>query len=268
MRSNDKRSTRALILAGLFLAAPASHAGLIEQTQTLGIDFSVGTASFSATNESDGAPPTIVDNSTQSSDLIPSLTFDQFNEAVFGPLLSAVVLFEVNMGGLFSVDVIPLSQQDLALTEDVVASNLGMLAFDLGLPDATPLGTDFSATVACTASAFGAGCSTTRGASVFGANDMTSLGDLSSVIGSGMFDISASLASLVSVSTIPDNSTGGVTYYVDNATTSGALADGFVQGNVTVRYTYADSESVPVPGVFMLLVAGLLGLFIQRRRMA
>ncbi|NND67120.1 MAG: PEP-CTERM sorting domain-containing protein [Halioglobus sp.] len=137
-------------------------------------------------------------------------------------------------------------------------ANMGTLSLGLVSPSGA-LGASFDELVTCNGTN-DSGC-TNSTPMLANVGDMLVPGDLTPYVGNGTFNISSTLASLVSVSTNPDNGSD----YIDNATTFGLLESAFFDGTVTVKFTN-DSSAVPEPGVLSLLASGLLGLSILHRR--
>ncbi len=82
-----------------------------------------------------------------------------------------------------------------------------------------------------------------------------------SFIGLGTFDVTATLSNALSPRVDPDNGSG----YADNATFMGLLTS-LWQGSVTVTYDYTPTTEVPEPVTLYLLLAGLGGIALSRRR--
>ena len=83
-----------------------------------------------------------------------------------------------------------------------------------------------------------------------------------SFMGPGSFDVTATLSSALTPRVDPDNGSG----FADNATFSGLLSS-LWSGSVTVQYDYtANATSVPEPLTLYLLLAGLGGIALARRR--
>jgi hypothetical protein len=84
-----------------------------------------------------------------------------------------------------------------------------------------------------------------------------------SFIGPGMFTLSANLTSALAPRIDPDNGTG----FADNATFMGMLTS-LWNGSVSVQYDYTPNAEVPEPVTLYLLLAGLGGIALSRRRRA
>ena len=84
---------------------------------------------------------------------------------------------------------------------------------------------------------------------------------VASFVGSGTYDLTATLSSVLTPRISPDNGTA----FADNSTFGGTL-DATWNGSVSVVYTYeTGATSVPVPSSLYLLVAGLGGIALSRR---
>jgi hypothetical protein len=84
---------------------------------------------------------------------------------------------------------------------------------------------------------------------------------LGNFIGSGVFNLTATLSSTLSPAVSPDNGTG----FADNATFNGTL-DSNWQGTVEVIYDYTPAAGVPEPFTLYLVAGGLAGIGLMRRR--
>ena len=98
-------------------------------------------------------------------------------------------------------------------------------------------------------------------------NGTASGGPLASFVGSGSFNLTATLLSDLAPRVSPDNGTG----YADNATFDGSL-DSAWNGSVSLAYTYDDAPpatiDIPEPISIYLVLAGLGGLAFWKRRRA
>ena len=262
MKFMSRRLHVVLVTAAMACLSFGVAATMLSQTE----NFSIGPlddVSFEAINMSDFDinndivfDLTINDTGPQSAPG-PVMTFNQFDETLYGLLTGVMISFESTLGGDVSISLV--YDQDGFGEGGTQVGAEGKLTLELGMPFGLLSPSEMAiGTAGCTDPQDATGCSDQTAISGT-PGGMVGVSSLTPFIGTGTFDVTSSLTALLDVFTIPDNVTGG---YVDNATLLGLLTDATASGSVTVKYTYG----VPEPGVLILLLAGLAGVMVQHRR--
>jgi hypothetical protein len=246
------------LLAGAFVLltnSAALHALSLSQTESFNFA-NPTTVTFTVINS--GEPPaTVTTNSPQTP--TQDLTFDKFNGAL-GTLTQVTITFTTAFGATATVTV-PNNGVDQTIDFFADATLDHMLSGSLITAAAAPQ-QQFSAS--CQA-AQGGNCASgpVLNNGTFNNASGVATAPIGSFIGVDDFTLTASLSSALAPRTFPDNETGD---FADNTTFSGTL-DHTWSGDVTVRYDYNPfSTAVPEPLSLYLLLAGLGGIALSRRR--
>ena len=251
------------LLAGLFalLAGGSLANAAILTTAPETESFTLTAPQVTYTVTGDRVPPPTVDTNTPQQ-TSQQLTFNQFDGGL-GTLIGVTFTFSTVFGATATVTVTNNGEDDTLVDffSDAAVSH-SISNASLINTQSSP-GQSFSAT--CTAG-FEQGCGQAT-QSELGVNFDSPIGgfspvaSVSSFVGSGTYDLTATLNSVLTPRIDPDNGTG----FGDNSTFNGTL-EATWNGSVSVVYTYSTPEtSVPVPLSLYLVVAGLGGIALSRR---
>jgi hypothetical protein len=247
------------VLAGLFALLADGHVAnaiTMMTTETESFTLTAPQVLFTVTN--DGNPPATVDsNSPQTAS--QALTFNQFDGGL-GTLTGVTITFSTTYGATATVTV--QSNEDVPFIDFFSDASVNHSLTNAGLIDPQSSLQLFNAT--CTAD-LDEGCTDTQADNGISFNTPPGgvglAAPVASFVGSGTYDLTATLSSVLTPRISPDNGTA----FADNSTFGGTL-DATWNGSVSVVYTYETGEtSVPVPSSLYLLVAGLGGIALSRR---
>lgn len=246
------------VLAGLFAlvaAGPLANAATITQTESFTL--TAPQVLYTVTKTTEDATATITNNSTQTD--FQDLTFNQFDSGL-GTLTGVTITFSTTYGATATVTV-QNNGDSSGIDFFSDASVDHALTSATGLIDPESSLQQFSATCAA---ALDAGCTDSQadnGISFDTPPGGVGVAPLASFIGSGTFDLRATLSSALTPRISPDNGSA----FADNSTFGGTL-DATWNGDVTVVYTFeTDGTAVPLPLSLYLLVAGLGAIALSRR---
>jgi len=219
--------------------------------------FNLSTTQVTFQVSNDDGTVTKDNNSPQSAS--QALTFNQFNSAL-GTLTSVTITFTTSYGATATITAVNGDSAngviDFFADATVGHSLTGAPIVTQSSPQA------FSADCQTNSTTNGGACSSSQ-PSTSNFNGTAGLASpLSSFQGAGTFDLTATLTSALAPRVTPDNGTG----FADNSTLDGTLNANW-SGNVSLVYTYdAPATVVPEPLSLCLLVAGLGGIALSRRR--
>jgi hypothetical protein len=224
-------------------------------------------ATFFVSSDSTNLPPTIINMNSGTRTVAQATTFSQFSSAL-GTLNSVAISFLSTYTGTSTlVSAVNGNVQDGDFVDFFANGRLSLVLSGLLIPtqslspqpapsaecahvhgssDVTPPGTCSNQTATASGS--------------FGNSGISPL-TLGNFIGSGVFNLTATLSSTLSPAVSPDNGTG----FADNATFNGTL-DSNWQGTVEVIYDYTPAAGVPEPFTLYLVAGGLAGIGLMRRR--
>ncbi|HTN70635.1 MAG TPA: choice-of-anchor E domain-containing protein [Methylomirabilota bacterium] len=250
------------LLAGIFaFLAKCAVANAITMTTLPEIETfnltapQVPQVNFEVSNSDANTPPVKIDtNSPQTASQV--LTFNKFNTGL-GTLTGVSITFTTSYGATATVTV-PNNADSETITFFADAKIDHSLTGGFITPQSPPQ------------QAFSASCQADPGKTCESgpqSNNNTFNGTaglaapLTSFNGPGTYDLTAALTSALAPRITPDNGTS----FADNSTFDGTLNANW-SGSVTVVYTYETGAAVPEPLSLYLLVAGLGGLALSRRR--
>jgi hypothetical protein len=209
-----------------------------------------------------GTPPVHTNTNTGPKTTSQLLTFNQFNSGL--GILTGVSITYTSVYGAQASLVVGGYGADNATdttTQFYADATLGHELTGGGLisPQSSPQ--TFSAN--CSTSKPGSSCNNVAPNNGINFNGTAGLAaPLASFVGLGTFDLTAKLTSALAPRIDPDNGTG----FADNNTIDGALNANW-SGEVSVVYNYdSPATAVPEPLSLYLLVAGLSGIALSRRR--
>jgi len=244
------------VLAGLFaLAAENPDASAATMTQTESFTLTAPQVLYTVTTEDSTA--TVTNNSTQTA--FQDLTFNRFDSGL-GTLTGVTITFSTTFGATATVTV-QNNGDSSGIDFFSDASVDHALTSATGLIDPESSLQLFNATCAA---GINAGCTNTQPDDGIGFDTPpggVGLAPLASFIGSGTFNLTATLNSALTPRISPDNGSA----FADNSTFGGTL-DATWNGDVKVVYTFEpEGTSVPLPSSLYILVAGLGGIALARR---
>ncbi len=201
---------------------------------------------------------TITNNNNSPTSASQILTFNQFNSAL-GALTNVTITFTTSYGATVTLSATN-NGFDNGLIDFFADAKVDHTLTGIPLIVSQSSPQTFSAH--CSADEE-ASCSDTPPLNTSNFNGTAGLASpLSSFQGPGTYDLTATLASALAPRVSPDNGTS----FADNSTMDGTLNANW-NGNISVVYTYdAPAAVVPEPLSLYLLVAGLGGIALSRRR--
>ena len=248
------------VLAGLFaLLADGPVANAITITQIESITLTAPQAVYTVTKTTEDATATVTNNSVPNPQTASqALTFNRFDSGL-GTLTGVTITFATIYNATVTVTV-----ENNGDSSGIEFFSDGSVSHSLTSADGLidPQSSPQLLSASCIA-ALDAGCPGTQddnGISFDTPPGGVGLDPLASFIGSGTFDLTATISSVLTPRIEPDNGTA----FADNSTFGGTL-DATWNGTVTVAYIFeTDGTSVPVPSSLYLLVAGLGGIALSR----
>ena len=258
-------AVRTLIAVGFVLQSGLADADAM-LTQSGTFDLTPLQATFFVSNDSTNDPPTIINMNSGTRTAVQATTFSQFSSSL-GTLNSVAISFLSTYTGTSTLVSAVNNSSDLGLVDFFANGRLSLVLSGAPIPtqslspqpapsaecahvhgssDVTPPGTCSNQTATASGS--------------FGNSGISPL-TLGNFIGSGVFNLTATLSRTLSPAVSPDNGTG----FADNATFNGTL-DSNWQGTVEVIYDYTPAAGVPEPFTLYLVAGGLAGIGLMRRR--
>lgn len=252
------------VLAGLFAllaGGPVANAIPMMTTETESFTLTAPQVLFTVTKTTENPSATVTNNSVPNPQTASqALTFNLFDGGL-GNLTGVTITFSTTYGATATVTVQNNSDDpDIDFFADA-SVNHSLTNASLIDPQSSPLQQFF---VTCMA-ALDAGCTNTQADNGISFSippgSVGLAAPVASFVGSGTYNLTATLSSVLTPRISPDNGTA----FADNSTFGGAL-DATWNGSVSVVYTYETSEtSVPVPSSLYLLLAGLGSIALSRR---
>jgi hypothetical protein len=188
------------------------------------------------------------------------LTFNKFNTGL-GTLTGVTITFTTAYGATATVSVVGSGNGDSETIDFFADATIGhSLTGGLIVTQSSPQ--SFSAS--CQADP-GDTCASGPQPNNNTFNNLAGVGlaaPVTSFNGPGTYDLTATLTSALAPRITPDNGTS----FADNTTFDGTLNNTSWNGSVSVVYTYETGARVPEPLSLYLLIAGLGGIALSRRR--
>jgi hypothetical protein len=253
----------------LLTGGPVARAAVLmtlPETETINLALPLATdpADFEVVRVTDTTPATVNTNTPQP--VSQMLTFNKF-DASLGTLTAVTIAFATTYGATATLDV-PFNADFGAEPGDPIIffadATLNHSLAAAGLINTASSLQQFSAS--CPADPF-MGCNNTtpNNGNSFPSpspGNLTVIGALASFIGSGTYDLTATLTGALAPRISPDNGTD----FADNTTFTGSITSANWNGTVSVVYTYNTPEAaVPLPLSLYVVAAGLSGGALWRR---
>jgi hypothetical protein len=246
----------------------AANASLIT-TETELFSLPAGQVIFHVSNDtSEDGPPVIVNTNNGPQSPTPSLlNFNQFNP-LLGTLLGVSVTFTTTYGATSKLNVTsgPFDNGTIGTVDFFGDGTIDLLLSGAGFIANQPSTQTANATcpiVTTTPRVLDEKTCSNTAANNGNFNGTVSGLSLAPFLGTGTFNLTASLISKLLPRVSPDNGTG----FADNSTMDGTLDSNWA-GSVSVVYTYdVAGAAVPEPWTLYLVIAALAGLaWVPRRR--
>ena len=260
MRMAANAWVRAIVVLVLIIQPLVASATMITLPPG-SFDFVPGTVTFEVSNNDQNQPPVTITNDGPAG-ASQTFTFTQFNPS-FGTLNSVTISFTTSFNDTLKISATNNDMETIDFFNDsTLVMKLASLAFVTDQQLTAMVNLD------CSAAGDGGTCSAgpQMGSGTFTETlttpPGTPLSPLSFFMGSGSFDLTASLSS----SLMPRISPANGTDFAANSTFGGTLDSGW-SGSVSVVYDFTPSSTfVPEPLTLYLLVGGLGGIALWRRR--